>query len=233
MEPVDENKSISKAAIDSLASDKTIKVLSELGELVLEDEVREDIFDQLLILRYRGVYKSLKDAFFFNKFCKFLEGLAHKSIDERAAYISKLSEEEIIVNGKYLVNYIDRLDDEAKPEIAGKIFSEYVVGNIERKEMLRFNHILDKIFILDLLELKHSVEKKFIEDDLALRLAPLGITEYGVRNNPELDEYLGRISGNRPVRNPGHSMQPKLTTSVSYIGNKFIEVAFDVQQSNL
>lgn len=228
-----EDTSIGKAAMDSLASDKSIKILSELGELVLEDEVREDILDQLPILRYRGIYKSIKDAFFFNKFCKFLEGLAHKSIDERTAYISKLSEEEIIGNGKYLVNYIDRLDDEAKPEIAGKIFSEYVVGNIEKNEMLRFNYILDKIFILDLLELKHSVEKDFIEENLALRLAPLGITEYGVRNNPELDEYLGRISGNRPVRNPLHSMQPNITTSVSQIGNKFIEVAFDVEQNDL
>lgn len=129
----EEDKSIGKAAIDSLASDKSIKVLTELSELVLEDEVRADILDQLPILRYRGIYKSIKDAFFFNKFCKFLEGLTHVPIDERTAYINKLSEEEIIENGKYLVNYIDRLDDEAKPEIAGRnIFCIYRWQNIKR-----------------------------------------------------------------------------------------------------
>lgn len=95
--------------------------------------------------------------------------------------------------------------------------------------MLRFNYILDKIFILDILELKDSVENDFIEAALALRLAPLGITEYGVKDDPRLGEYLGRISGNRPVRSQMNPIQSEITTSVSQMGNKFIEVAFELE----
>lgn len=226
----EEQQSMEQAAIHSIALDRSTRLLSELGSLVLSDEIKEDISDKLPILKYRGIYKSIRDAFFFNKFCKFLEGVSQVPLEARENFVRDRPDDELKQDGNYLINYIDRLDDEAKPKLAGGLYSKYILGLISKDELLRFNYILNNIFVLDLLELKDSLTSgNTIDKELAQRIAPLGITAYKVEDDPYQQEYLSRLGSGRGSRPPSRQFQTKITTSFTQMGVRFVRMIFDLE----
>lgn len=224
--------SLEKAAIDSITLDKAKGILADLGEILLDDDLKEEVLEQLPILKYRKIYKSIRDAIFFNKFCKFLESLSEVPIDKRKEFASSLSVDEEQKYGNYLVSYIERLDDEAKPEMAGRIFSAFVLGRISREEMLRFNHILERLFILDILELRESViNRRPVDDELALRLAPHGVTSYVIKDDPRMREYLSLLGSGREPRPPMNPFESELVTSFSELGVKFVKTVCGIEDN--
>jgi hypothetical protein len=155
---IDRYKSFDKSLVKSL-SDVNI----DMSEGILDSLIDSDILDTIPIVKIlkAGVVfgNSLKEKFFFKKLVRFLFEIQTVPEKERSKFILELEKSEQrkkVYDNTLLV--IDRLDEETKASIIGKLFCKLVEGIVERDEYFRLVNLVEKVFIADLELIKYKAE---------------------------------------------------------------------------
>ena len=119
---------IEDTLIKTIYDNGSKEILSDLGELALDNIIRNDAINQIpLIGLLKSLYKistSISDYFFIQSLLKFLNELANLSKKEKENMKSKIENEDGYENkiGEKLLGIINKIDDSEKPAIIAKIF---------------------------------------------------------------------------------------------------------------
>ncbi|WP_430937310.1 hypothetical protein [Saccharicrinis sp. 156] len=90
---------------------------------------------------------------------RFLFEIQNVSENERSEFILELEKSDYrkkVYDNTLLV--IDRLDEESKASIVGKLFCKLIEGKIDRNEYFRLVNLVEKVFIGDLEVIKYKAE---------------------------------------------------------------------------
>ena len=133
------------AVVNALKSDSVVSVGKEFLELgidtALESGVAKDIPLVNTVVGIFGAVNSVRDHLLANKLIRFMSQLSEVSQKERIVMIDKLNEDSKFSGkvGAALIEILDRMESEKKPELSAKCFAAFARNEISFEE---FRHIL-------------------------------------------------------------------------------------------
>lgn len=149
------------AVVKVMRSDSVASLGKELLEVgvdsVLESGVLKDI---PLVNSLFGIFDaagSFRDQLLVNKLVRFISQLSDISQEERTAMVEKLNEKDKFSGraGAAIIEIIDRMESERKPEYAAKFFAAYARSEISFEELRRILVALERIPSFDIEKLKN------------------------------------------------------------------------------
>lgn len=144
------------ALINALRSDSVVSIGKEYLEFgvdaALESGVLKDIpFINTLVGAF-NVAGSFRDQLLTAKLLKFISQLSEISEPERIAMVEKLNEDDKFSGrfGASVIEILDRMESDKKPELAAKCFGAFAKGQISFEELRRILFALEKIPSFDI-----------------------------------------------------------------------------------
>lgn len=168
------------AVVNVLRSDSVVDVGKEYLELgvdtLLESGALKDIPLVNTIIGIFNVAGSVRDQIFTSKLLRFLIRLSEVPQDERIAMVEKLNEDEQFSGraGAAVLEILDRMESEKKPELAAKCFAAYARNEISFEELRRILLALERVPSFDIEKLEQFSRTTIVESlkmDEALLLA--------------------------------------------------------------
>ena len=215
---IDIFKSVKSEAITGLSPE-----LLETGmDLITDSEVLKDIPIFGIGIKGFSLYQKITEAFFTKKLLKFLIELKNIPLAERKKFINELESKNETANaGERLLITLNRLDDENKATLIGKLFNHTILGKLNYDEFKRLTHIIDNAYIDDLNLLKNNPHLSYINPDVKSNLHQLGLLNQSVSDLGEEMKFRQRVSGSTD------GAKIKLLFKINAIGLKFIEYGFE------
>lgn len=146
-----------------ISNSNLIELTSDYAELII-DKIVDDGFlkDIPVIGSIINVVKfgnSVNQHFFAKKIYKFLFELKSIPPEKRKKKLQEINDSKKYQSsvGEIILEFIDKIESDYKPEILGKLFKAYIEEKIDFQTYLRLVHIMKSIFIYDILELKKSI----------------------------------------------------------------------------
>lgn len=142
----------------------------ELGiDAALDTGVLKDIPFVSTVVGIFNVAGTVKDQLLTAKLIRFLNQLSGLSMEERVEMIEKLNENDKFAGraGSILIEILDRMESEKKPELAAKCFAAYAKEEISFEELRRILLALERVPSFDIEKLK-SFSKAEIADSLQM-----------------------------------------------------------------
>ncbi|MCK0157115.1 hypothetical protein MWU65_08000 [Cellulophaga sp. F20128] len=215
---IDIFKSVKSEALTELTPE-----LLETGlDLITESDLLKDI--PVFGIGFKGysLYKKITESFFTKKLLKFLIELNEIPLSDRENFINELeSKNETNKAGEKLLITLNRLNDDEKATIIGKLLKKTIIGKLEYKDFNRLTHIIDNAYIEDLKLLENNYHLAYISDDVKSNLHQIGLIKQSISDVKRQRQSQIRVGGN------GDDVQPKLIYKINDIGSKLIEFGFD------
>lgn len=146
-------KNIEKSLVSSLKSDNLTNMVVDGLELATDAMLDEGIAKDIPIFgTLVNVYKastSIKERLFARKIYKFLAELSKISHDKRQAMMDEIAAKKggIDSAGASILDLVEKLDDEEKPALIGKLFVACSNGDISLDQLFRLSNAISKIYI--------------------------------------------------------------------------------------
>jgi hypothetical protein len=140
-----------RKSLQNKINDINIDFSEAILDTVISDELLKEIPIIKSIVTVAQIGISIKNQFLFKKLLKFLFELNSIPIEERQKFIDKLDNNNFsksIYDNLLIV--IDRLDNDEKAQIMGKLLKALIYEKIELDMFFRLINILEKVFINDL-----------------------------------------------------------------------------------
>lgn len=124
------------------------KEFTELGiDTALESGVLKDIPFVNTVIGLCNTVSTVKNHIFATKLIKFLDQLSEIPLQERMEMVDKLNEDDKFAGraGSVLIEILERMESEAKPELVAKCFAAYskeLISYIQLRHML---HALERL----------------------------------------------------------------------------------------
>ncbi|TOI97358.1 hypothetical protein [Vibrio parahaemolyticus] len=152
-----------KSITSAIKSDAVsmIKEYIEFGvDLALEEGTLKDIPIVGGVVGVFSALGSVKDLIFSSKLVRFLNGLSEVPLEKRQAMINKLNADENFAGktGTALIEILDRMESEIKPELAAKCFAAYAEGDISFIQLRRMLFALEKVPTFEIVKLEKFSE---------------------------------------------------------------------------
>ncbi|MDI4667202.1 hypothetical protein K9U40_23205, partial [Xanthobacter autotrophicus] len=166
--------------IDALRSEKVSGVGKEYMELgidsLLESGALRDIPFVNTVVGVFNVAGSFRDQLLAKKILRFLFQLSEVPQDERIAMTERLNADDKFAEraGSVVIEILDRMESDIKPELVAKIFEAYARGVISFGELRRLLTALERVPSFDICRLEEfsrSVEGNWMKYDEALLLS--------------------------------------------------------------
>ncbi|MCF3537235.1 hypothetical protein GUV64_11290 [Stenotrophomonas maltophilia] len=147
---------IETSVVESMKSPSLIDLTLEVGEVaidsLLDDGLAKDIPFFGLIMKANDAVTSISARIFAAKIYKFLKVIGQTSKEERDRVIDDISRKKggTEAAGTAILDLIDRLDSEKKPEFVGKLFNACARRDIAVDEYLRLADIISKVYLKDI-----------------------------------------------------------------------------------
>lgn len=125
----------------------------ELGiDLFLESGILKDLPVINTISNIVNISGSTRDQILANKILLFIHKLSEISIEEREKMLNRLNEDDKYAGrvGSSLIETLDRLETEKKPELAAKCFIAFSKEKITYEELRRLLVVIERIPTFDL-----------------------------------------------------------------------------------
>lgn len=188
---------MSKTVEDSLLitiSDSSLDAVSEYLELGIDELSKSEIVEKLPIvgsvISISKTAVAVRDWLFVKNILAFLKGLSKIDYNKRQKWIHKLDKENFRERvGAEVLGIIDRLKDNDKNTIAGKIFSIYIEEKISYDDFIRICEKLDMLFISDIRMLKNGLPNN---EDEKERYRSIGLYSVG-RNGVPDPEFFSKF----------------------------------------
>lgn len=140
-----------KAIVNVMKSDSMVslgKDYLELGiDAALESGVLKDIPFVNTVVGIFNVAGTIKDQILATKLIRFLSQLSEIPKEEREGMVDKLNEDSKFAgkSGSVLIEILDRMESERKPELAAKCFAAYAKNVISFEQLRRMLFALERI----------------------------------------------------------------------------------------
>ncbi|EOD55030.1 hypothetical protein [Aeromonas molluscorum] len=124
------------------------KEYAELGiDAALESGALKEIPFVSTVVSMCNSISMVKDHIFATKLIKFIDQLSDIPLHDRMIMIDKLNEDDKFAGkvGTALIEILDRMESEAKPELAAKCFSAYAKEIINYSQLRHMLHALERI----------------------------------------------------------------------------------------
>jgi hypothetical protein len=162
------------------ASD-TKELASEYLEVGLDELINIDAIKDLPIVNtISSVYKlknAVSDAIFLKKIIAFLKQIHTIPTEKTLKEIEKINNSKKYANnvGEKIIEILERIDSEKKPEIIGKLFKHFLSGQYDYEMFLRLSHIVERVFYYDLLQIQNYDENNYIHNDVSSEMHSYGL----------------------------------------------------------
>lgn len=168
------------AVINVLKSDSIIDIGKEYLEIsvdtLIESGAIKDIPIVNTVVGIFNVAGSVRDQLLASKLLRFLIQFSEVSENERIAMAEKLNEDEKFAGraGAAVIEILDRMESDKKPELAAKFFAAYARNEIPFEELRRILLALERVPSFDIEKLEQFSQATIDESlkmDEALLLA--------------------------------------------------------------
>lgn len=168
------------AVINVLRSDSAVDIGKEYLEIgvdtLLESGALKDIPLVNTVVGIFSIAGSVRDQLLTSKLLRFLIQFSEVPLNERIAMAEKLNEDEQFAGraGAAVIEILDRMESEKKPELAAKCFAAYAKNEISFEELRRILLALERVPSFDIEKLgrfSQATIEESIKMDEALLLA--------------------------------------------------------------
>lgn len=170
---MDKDTQRGSAVVNVLKSDSVVSVGKEYLELgidtVMESGALKDIPLVNTVVGIIGAAGSVRDQLLANKLLRFISQLSEIPQEERIAMVEKLNEDDKFSGraGAALIEILDRMESEKKPEFAAKFFAAYAKNEISFEELRRILVALERLPSFDIEKLE-EFSSAAIEESLKM-----------------------------------------------------------------
>ena len=210
-------KIIKNSDIGSVLKDYTETMIDK----VIDNEFIKDIPLLSSIVASIKFGNSINEHFFRKKIFNFLFELRVVPQERRKKIIDKLNTSSKYQNkvGETIIEIVDKIESEEKPNILGKMFVAVLEEKINYLIFLKAAHILKSVFYYDLLDLKSNCKGEYIDNYSNDYLVIAGIIN--VEYSSFVDVFENNLNSNRDDYNLNNdSVKTKLTE----VGKLIIEI---------
>lgn len=144
------------ALISAIKSESVVDLSKEYAEYGLDMLIDSDVLKDIPFINTAvGVFSavgSARDYIFTEKLIRFLSTFSDLSKSERVAMVDKLNEDDKFSGkaGAKIIEIIDRIESEDKPELAAKFFKAFASEEIDFSEFRRVLVALERIPAFDI-----------------------------------------------------------------------------------
>ena len=162
------------AVVKVLKSDLAVNILETGLDAMLESGALKDIPLVNTIVGICGAADSVRNQLLTTKLLRFIYQLSEISQEDRIKMVEKLNEDEKFSGrvGSFVIEILDRMESEKKPELAAQCFASYARGEISFQELRRILFALERVPSFDINELKEfskvTIEKSAKMDEFIL-----------------------------------------------------------------
>lgn len=196
MNQIDVFKSVKSNAINELAPELLETALDSL----IESEALKDIPIFGIAFKSYSLYKKITESFFTKKILKFLIELKDIPQTKREEFITELeSKNETKQAGEKLLIILNRLDDDNKATIIGKLFKNTILGKVTFDNFKRLTYIIDNTYLDDLELLKDNEYLQNINVDIKSNLYKVGLLNQSIKDSRKHEEYKSKLTGRKEI----------------------------------
>lgn len=142
---------VGSAVVNILRSDSIVSLGKEYLELgvdaMIESGLLKDIPLVNTVVGIFGASAHIRSQLLTSKLLRFLNQLSEVPEGERVAMVDKLNEDDKFAGtvGAFLIEILDRMESEKKPELAAKCFTAYARGKISYEELRRILLAIERV----------------------------------------------------------------------------------------
>ncbi|WP_226064840.1 hypothetical protein [Kaistella polysaccharea] len=157
--------------LNNLIQSNLIDFSTDILEIPLDTFIDNDTIEAFPILgsifKIIGLGKSINDKIFANKLIHFLNELKDLENDFILKEISYIDDSNLYRHkvGAKILEIINRIDSDSKPQIIGKLFKSLLLKHIDYATFYKLVNSVESIFIYDLLVLKDFDEHGYLYVD--------------------------------------------------------------------
>ncbi len=161
------------AIVKVLRSDSVVDIGKEYFELGIDAALESGALKDIpLVNTVVGIFSavgSVRDQLLAAKLLRFLSKLSDISPNERAEMVDKLNEDDKFSGrtGAAVIEILDRMESQKKPELAAKFFAAYAKHEISFEELRRILLALERVPSFDIEKLE-EFSKLTIEESLKM-----------------------------------------------------------------
>jgi len=199
-------KTIKMNILNAVKSKEITEITKDLTEIAIDQMLQDGILKDIpfigTIYNVYNLSQNVSNAFFTKKIIKFLLEFNDIPETERIEFITKIeNKKETQKVGEKILIILNRFDDFDKATILGKLFKLTIREEIEVSTFTRLAHMVDKVYLQDLKELKNNYVKN-LEFDTKHNLSQVGILNQSIKDNREHEEYAFKNTGRREFYPP-------------------------------
>jgi hypothetical protein len=149
---------------------------SDIGEVALDAFLKDGLLKEIplvgTILKVAQLGMNIRDVIYLKKILRFIFNFEDTSETERIELIRKfdLDAKASLKFGEYLTTLLENIDSFEKADYVAKAFKAYLLGNIVYTELLRINHGISQLLLVNVKELTAFYEiPKYVIDESALQ----------------------------------------------------------------
>jgi hypothetical protein len=195
-----------KIVANVIKSDSVVSLGKEYVELgidtALESGALKDIPFVSTVVGLCNSVGTVKDYIFATKLIKFLNQFSEVPLHERMIMVDKLNEDDKFAGraGTALIEILDRMESEIKPELAAKCFAAYAKEIISYAQLRHMLHALERVPTFQIAGIEEfseaTIEKSLKVEESALLAyvnAGLGMNNGGMDGGAILPTKLCRL----------------------------------------
>lgn len=155
------NKSRGTAVENALTSKSIVDLGKEYMEIgidaALESGVLKDIPFVNTIVSIFNTAGTAREHIFMSKLIRFLNHLSEITEEQRIEMVTRLNEDDSFAGkvGQNLIEILDRMESDKKPELAAKCFAAYAKNEISVEELRRILLSLERVPSFDIEKIEH------------------------------------------------------------------------------
>lgn len=160
------------------------RILTDYAEIIIDSFLDDSFLKEIPIVGtiMDGIkfVNSINKNITAKKLMKILFQLKDVPVEDRQKMINKINESEKYQStvGEMLWEIIDKVDNEGKPEVIGRLFRAFILEKISYESFLKASYTVNSIFYFDLLKLKANYDGNKIIGNIPETFFTYGLTSY-------------------------------------------------------
>lgn len=169
---------------NQIINSEQFAMISDLSEVALDSFTDNEILKDIPLIgtavKLLNIGNTINDRIFVNKLIKFLKQLDNFENGTVLKEIQYLDDSKIYNYkvGEKILEIINRIDSDGKPEITGRLFRNFIDKKISYPEFLKLTNIVEKAFYYDLILLNNCSPEGKLYIDLDEELYNLGLIQH-------------------------------------------------------
>lgn len=218
-------KKLPDKSLESIIKDSDLSsLLKDYSEIIVDNIIEEGFLKEIpiigTVLGLVNFSNSINQHFTTKKLFKFLIQLDKIPIEKRRKKINEINSSNKYASsvGETILEILDKIDTDGKPELIGRIFAAFIEERIDYKTFLKISYIIKSIFYLDLIELRELYDGHYVNGNIEDTLIIYGLVKLDMNFTEQFESSLDL--GNSEDQHFFESKKPTLTQ----LGKLIIEI---------